>query len=475
MKQKDNNDTKKSRFYQYGALTVAILMILGSGAYATIYITSDGTYDSDFNNGYLSGAEHDFTVYRMGSIYYALNNTNGRFLISDSNATLVIQTVIDELAQRYAIGSLFLRAGDYELPFTVYLWNGVQMYGAGLGYKGTGLNMFGGTMLNCSYNGTILYLAGPYGSDTTNKFFPMIADFSIKASGLGTNQIGVRVEDVDVPGVSGNIYDVYIENVGVFFAGSNGFEFQAGKIWMTECYSESNNGNGVLSSHTLTMNNCYIMDNALSGILIDGSALTNIITNNRIWNNEQYGMNVYSSVENFIISGNVFQDNSVGNTGLYDNLRLFDVENCVIIGNVFTDNSGTCKYHIECRDASSIITLIGNTFDNLTNNGTFYSDFGVTNDTVRKIAVGVNGGEGALKIYNTGVLDTTGDGTTKQFSVDHKLAIRTSFHPFVMEALPLSENATGFYVTYDTTKIYFNYETAPDNGGSVKIRWIATI
>jgi len=338
---------KTGRYYQFGALAVAILMISGM-AIGTLVITENGTYDTDMDNQYVNNLESDYVIWKDGSNYYAKNGTNG-VINKDTNFTKIIQDCINELNESGDGGLINIKKGVYSVTFPIYVKRNIHIKGAG--YSWPSSNDKGITILRLanSANCTVIYLQGTIGVDNFH-----LEDFLI--DGNQGNQDGGGY------GIYADSYfkDGLIEHVNIEDCPQDGMYFD-GTSWglvIDTCIIEHNGGDGLHVDSWAKVFGCKINSNTGYGVYVDGGGC--IFTNNEIGDNGKNGI--------FIGGGSIFTGNNLygnDNSGSYFGQMFTSVGGSTIVGNRI-DCNGDSRYGLHFWSTSQNNTV----GDNIITEGT---------------------------------------------------------------------------------------------------------
>lgn len=261
------------------------------------------------------------------------------------------------------VGGVVGLAGNYTLS------SGLTLYPA-IGLEGLGPINQGSQGTNCltatsSLNAPVITITlDP--SNTSWVSFPWLSNFSISGTHGQTSQDGVLISDAN-----GTVFDTFIDKVLVFDAGGNSFNISNnGKTWITQCYAERAQQNGIRASKgTLLVRDCYIQNNALCGVDATSSGLLKLL-GNFVWQNAQFGLLAWSMTTGCEVVGNTFSDNG-DNT--HAAVRVRSIGPTVLgkprlVANSFTDaraSGSAAQYYIETVPDSQGVQLLvlGNSFD----------------------------------------------------------------------------------------------------------------
>ncbi|MBO8181109.1 MAG: hypothetical protein H0Z19_11685 [Archaeoglobus sp.] len=192
---------------------------------------------------------------------------------------------------------------------------------------------------------------------------------------------------------------------------------------------------------------------------------TVIITNNKISASNGIkmikGADASGYTRTVIISNNQFTGGSLSGENYLDLETVY----VVITGNTFKSTTLSSSDNI-IKVSNAITTMItNNSF--ATNVSPFPPNISV--NSLYKILKNNVG----YTTENSSTATFSGDGSTTQFTIAHKLVST----PSKVLVTPMSSDAAGdFYVTADDTNIYVNYKTAPPSGtNNIKLSWYAEV
>jgi parallel beta-helix repeat protein len=325
-----------------------------------------------------------FTIWKdsTNSMYYALD-ASGNCNQNDTNASAIIQYALNNMAND-GYGTVYIRAGTYNITNTISLSTGQNLFGEGMG----------STFLETSENITIIQIQG---QNQTRQTKVTIRDLYLRGSkdSNKTNQIGIYIDyatDVTIENVY--IYRLYngitsvhsnvvllknvfaweSENVGINLVGAAEWDIEQWLFTNVQVgYSKSiginmhyamgirvlstmltmNYGAGWYSSHTYQVminegdfNNSY-MDNIemrydqysiimnswigcanFSGIFLHDNCNFTKIIGNTIAESGNDGIKVVNG-SSIVIDGNTIFDNAL-NGGEFDGIRLEGVSKFIL-------------------------------------------------------------------------------------------------------------------------------------------------
>jgi len=470
---------------------------------------------------------HSAIVYTDGATYYAKSGYSGSILYSSNDASSVIQSAIDDVSSKGG-GVVLLKRGIYNLTTGIILRDKVSLIGEGAHstrlYPTT--NFTGDYMISIDgdkdyslwlrrisdlyIHNRMLVKYGIYAAPNTGAGNIVIERTTIVNpttaaiyEGLGNGVWTIR--DNVLLGGSSKGYGIWIDYTGdSHYENNDIFGFAIG-IYAV------NLGNSVFINNRTYLAK-YYDDVQYSGTgmhlhLGDGVR----ILGDRHNDHDDVGLRILNSTEVSVI-GVLTINNGVRcrNTTCYGTgisivnssdvtvkgcLSLNDVgmgisaiggRRYIIEGNIVKNPCYSTTYQPYCRaydvygvdqimlknnyaidDRSSPIMQEGFTIGGYSKN-VLYDDLvsiGHTSIDVRIYEVTL--------LKNQGKATFSGDGTTTQFTIAHRLARQ----PNTVVVTPLSADAAGpFYVSSDSTNIYINYKTAPPTGtNNIELYWYAKI
>jgi len=346
---------KTGRYYQFGALAVAILMV-SSIAIGSLVITEDGSYDTNFDNQYINGDTADYIVSIDGSTYYARYGSNGTFFNSNTDFSMVMQSCIVDFAYEVG-GKIYIKPGNYTVENTIELskaragedgagdWTSIIIQGSGT--KSTELKMANGA--NCNMFNFTIDIDGAIGSDG----FKILRDMKLSGNkAYNTKGHGIYRKVIN----NGQMYDMDLETLFIDRFAEDG-------IHLEDCWG-------------IHIENVYSENNGLSGFNISSGTQSSLINCFAYLNDG----------EGFIIHGNNIklsncQANNNGGDGFKVNYELNELNNCYSNG-----NSGN---GLNVSDSKNIITNFHSYMDN--GNGIFVDDSENVISNVYCIYPGKNG------------------------------------------------------------------------------------
>ena len=140
-----------------------------------------------------------YIVYRDGPTILARNGDTGQNDYSGTDAATVIQNAIDALPTTG--GTIFIRAGSYDITSTIILKDCVELEGENVGY----VVPAGGTVLRVQANVNVISLVGTI---RQHKLMPSIKSIYFDGDGRKWQSDAIHFEKVSVPLVR----DVFIIN-----------------------------------------------------------------------------------------------------------------------------------------------------------------------------------------------------------------------------------------------------------------------
>ena len=325
---------KTGRYYQFGALAVAIFMISGV-AIGTLVITEDGSYDTDMNNQYINNIESDYVVWEDAGIYYVIDGETGVISKDDNLADLINGLFTQNNTW------VHLKTGVYSQNKTIYMkdYNGLVLSGSGI-------------------NSTIIILEAGSNCDMIRinnenqgyeLFFAKIYNLCIAGNEVGqTSGNGIVLNSNG----SNDLADVYIYNVFVNDCKEDGFHIVNGwGLHLYDCLSEFNGGYGVyaISEDQAFISNIFSAYNNKGYFLVrDGWFADNLYS----YMNQDDGFVLNTA--NSVITNCVSKWDNQGDNDAWA-FRITDAENTTISNiNVISDDSHTLRYGVYFDDASNI-------------------------------------------------------------------------------------------------------------------------
>jgi len=379
---------KTSRYYQFGILVVAAIM-LSTIVMATLINTEHGNYDTDHNNQYVSGLEVDYLITTDGTYSYLFNGTDGKIDQSSTNFSYIFQYALDNIGENstlklkgvfYAtygvevdvskiiidLGASSIFVDDTYSPLNrplIKLIDGNEQITIKGGFLHGNNDTLATNTITAIYDDchTNEVTNGIEYRDVNNKvLYTTIKDFGgdglfVKARrGL---YIGVEVFQVQGYGFHINIgsdhsfYDCTAQECG------DGWLVAASWCHMYHCIAQENIGQGMyLTGPHIKVYGGYSEHNGNRGILTGSSVVGMLTIKDMYIGGNYFGIHIQS--HNTTIEGVHFRDNEYGDivtSGLYDDIILKDnnhdddnhidhyrtrcLENG--LGNVSVDNPGT--------------------------------------------------------------------------------------------------------------------------------------
>lgn len=248
--------------------TVIIIIIIMGVAITQLPAQTDNFVGSPSDVG-----EASYIIYKDGDYTCAKNGTTGRIEQRAANSTYVIQSALDSLADG---GSVYVRTGDYELNWTVYILNdGITLFGDGVSTSFTMGDDLNRPMIQAG-NGT----NKAAGAEISNI---IIRDISVN----GNSANNMVTSGIDAP------YGIYFNNVN------------EGAITNCKCVDLYSDGIIVsYYSHDISVSGNYVYM-AAAGVTVDRWSYQVSVTNNVL---------DHSRYENGITLFNVVDVTVVGNS-----------------------------------------------------------------------------------------------------------------------------------------------------------------
>ena len=380
----------------FTTISVLILMISAAsfGVVFYAYANPGLTYSTIIEEGSMMETA-SYVIFKDGSTYYAKNGSTGAIDYLSSDATTVIESVLNASTSG---GRIFIRRGTYEIDTTINVYNKyITIIGEGPGSSGTRLQLSNNADCNMfnlnSSTFFYLYELSLDGNKNNNN-----AGIGVSASpvvgGLATADITIDrvfIHNFAEEGVywtdcwGSVIKNSYIEaNLG------NGSQIGGWNNHLISTTFNWNNGSGIRigGDYHVSVVDCAICENGEHGIYVSGGSTTiadNKILGNGVITNDTYsGIYIYGG-NTHSITGNLIDGRTIKNPPRYNTSRHgIRVENCVN-GTTITGNTIVRTLSPEIYTAVSDKTHIENNIGFITERGGTseasnddWIDFGVT-------------------------------------------------------------------------------------------------
>ena len=363
-------------------------------------VSPDGIYDmpwvnataANFDEFYLNSEDKtdlleypelgvSYIIFQEGSTVHAKNGATEQ--IDYSGTASIIQDVID-VVNGTGGGVIFIKRGKYETQINLTDRQNIKIRGEGTDYESTGgtiirapdnlddhliiidgTNVYGHrvdiTIEDLTLNGASIYqtsgnlvdINDAYGVKIRNCELRQAKDYAIYGRGtLGAaEQITIESNFIRSGGI-------YVHAGSSWYILNNEIAVTPDKDGIT-IYSQNSVAN------TIQGNTIYLCKD---GIFVYNQVRRLSIINNKIWMNNESGIDINSGCYDLIISGNIITSNNqkdVGKAGI--NIRNDVADRCekiLITNNVFDDfqPTPTQTYHIKMTDDTDNITITTNVF-----------------------------------------------------------------------------------------------------------------
>lgn len=307
---------KTSRYYQFGALAVALCLVITAVGIATITINeTSGIIDSDGIS--LLITPYSYIISKTGTSYFCSNGSNGLLVQSNTNFSKVMQDTIELINNTGVGGFIFIKSGIYWVTKEILLCDGLTISGNSMSHNtgGTKLEIYPGV------NDTNIFY---YNSRTSQS----VSGISIKGiifdgnSGTNSNVTGAKFgydtraftihdcifSDFDNSGLNiSRGLEVMVTNCEFKNGNGSGLWINEGfRIIVSECIFEANDGYGLYTeTGTAFIDHCSFYNNGKGGASV---RMHNTVTNCWFQDNDGTENGAQLEVTNDwnVIEGNYF-------------------------------------------------------------------------------------------------------------------------------------------------------------------------
>jgi len=328
---------KTYKYYQFGALAVALCLVVTAVGIATItFSESTGILE---NGNTILQKPFDFEIYIDGSDYVAINNSNGLIRIKSTNFSTVINDCIQSVAVTKPV-SVHLGTGAFYLGNASINVSDRRVHLAG--------NGIGQTSIRPPVNFNKWVIRGNGTNDIT---WNMYQQFAINGRGsLQSAGGGFYFDDSN----GGHIKDVHIDHVFVEETYSWGLktDYAWGFCITNSIFERSHNDGGIYSDSNSNMRiiDCRFGANKGVGLKIDGKF--HRVSNCEFEGNDEQGLVLIGG--NNIINANLFRADSADSNDEAE-IKIYGVSDWNVITNNIFDGNGVAKWGIELIGNYNII------------------------------------------------------------------------------------------------------------------------
>lgn len=247
--------------------------------------------------------------------YYTKDGNTGQVTKQTSTTTGGIQEAIDKLRSTspQTGGLVELKAGIYSTTSTISIYPGIGLRGIGqLGaFKGSGTCAI--QPANSLNAPVIKAIVDP--NNTSLVVFPLLQDFTINGGGIdNSGQDGIQID-----GVNGSLFDVFIRGIGIFGVGGTGLNILSTstsvKVWARDFYAEGCLQHGVLQNQGwLQIIGGYFERNTLAAVSAAGYDMLELYGVRFLSNKAQAILTAAASSFGATVDHCYFSDNGGGAT-----------------------------------------------------------------------------------------------------------------------------------------------------------------